>query len=177
MKSNSVHINQQIFKRIKKQHDYEIDWKDRIRNIRPTRKYPFFSGILTFIKFNHVIGDKARIWLIPNMFSDLGEIKLHYEVLKVRTDTCNNIYQSLKLYAKWMKSHTHTQILWFHLYEIIEQAELVMEEKQSSPCLGARGCGLGLSEKRYEKTFWVMVMIFILKELWVTQVYAFIKIH
>lgn len=37
-----------------------------------------------------------------------------------------------------MNEVSHTQILWFHLYEVTEQAELVMEEKQSSPCLGVR---------------------------------------
>lgn len=70
------------------------------------------------------------------MFSDLNEIKLHY-------NTRNNIDQSQKLYRvkKVSLSHTHMNTSRFRLYEVTEQAKLVIEENQNSTCLGGVGWG------------------------------------
>ena len=61
----------------------------------------------------------------------------------------NNMVESQK-HAEWMKSCIRVYTVWFHLYEILENAKIIHGEKKSEECLSLGG----LTEKGQERTFW-----------------------
>lgn len=74
----------------------------------------------------------------------------------------------------WVKETLDKRVhtVWLHLYEVLKQAQLICGKKKWEH----NGRGGQLTGKGCEGTFRMMIKFYILIGIWITQVYAFLKL-